>query len=160
MSISRNYGMHVVAAFLMAATAAAQDYGAEYAKTKGGGLLLNNMELKQSAAVGKNSAKEAVGMNGYSLIFQHDYNLCLVKAGQGGEAGDYAGWCVGDEKSSTYMNTRKVLFDKGTLKALDAAGKVIWQSTPKNDPYAKLIISPQGKLMITNAVGAVYWSKP
>ena len=99
-------------------------------------------------------------MNGYSLIFQHDYNLCLVKAGQGGEAGDYAGWCVGDEKSSTYMNTRKVLFDKGTLKALDAAGKVIWQSTPKSDPYAKLIISPQGKLMITNAVGAVYWSKP
>jgi hypothetical protein len=144
----------------MASTAVAQDYGAEYAKTKGGGLFLNNMELKQSPAEGKNSARESVGMNGYVLTFQQDYNLCLKRQGQGGEVGAYAGWCVSDEKPSTFMNTRKVVFDKGTLKALDGAGKVIWQSTPKNDPYAKIIISPQGKLMITNAVGAVYWSKP
>jgi len=32
-------------------------------------------------------------------------------------------------------------------------------STPKKDPYAKIIIAPNGQLMITNAVGAVYWSK-
>jgi hypothetical protein len=52
-----------------------------------------------------------------------------------------------------------VIFANGMLQCLDAAGKVVWASTPKKDPNAKLIIAPNGQLMITNAGGAVYWSK-
>ena len=147
---------------LVALPAIAQNsYGVEYANTKKGGLLLNNMELKQSPPDGKNSARESVGMNGHALIFQHDYNVCLVKSNPNAsdyKAGDYK-WCVGDEAKATFKNTRKVMFTNGMLQCSDASGKVIWSSAKKADPFAKIIIAPNGQLMITNAGGAVYWSK-
>jgi hypothetical protein len=165
----RKYTTNTIAALALglmaiALPAVAQDsYGVEYAKTKGGGLLLNNMELKQSPADGKNSKRDSVGMNGYGLIFQSDSNVCLKKSDPA--SGDYTlsdyRWCVNDEPTmkTAYRNTRKVMFANGMLQCLDAAGKVIWSSTPKKDPFAKIIIAPNGQLMITNAGGAVYWSK-
>jgi len=160
---------NAVAALLLGLTAlsglpaAAQNsYGVEYAKTKGGGLLLNNMELKQSPRDGKNSARESVGMNGHALIFQHDYNVCLVKSTSTGDykPSDFR-WCVSGEPGMNpkFQQTRKVLFVNGMLQCLDASGKVIWSTTPKKDPYAKIIIAPNGQLLITNAGGAVYWTK-
>lgn len=140
----------------------AQDsYGAEYAKTKKGGLLLDKMELKQSRPDAKGSFENAVAMNGHALVFQHDFNVCLVKMEPGAKAFTPAGvrWCVSQEAKAAYKNTRKVIFANGMLQCLDAAGKVVWASTPKKDPFAKIIIAPNGQLMITNAGGAVYWSK-
>lgn len=163
----RGLGTGAVAALVLAAAvglptvASAQGYGVEYAKTKGGGLLLNKMELKQSPPDSVNSKREAVGMNGYALVFQHDYNVCLVKSTPGTAsftASDYR-WCVNNEMGNRYQQIRKVIFEDGMLKCLDGTGKPIWASALKKDPYAKIIISPQGELMITNAAGAVYWSK-
>ena len=140
----------------------AQDsYGAEYAKTKKGGLLLDKMELKQSRPDAQGSFENAVAMNGYALVFQHDSNVCLVKMEPGAKAFTPAGvrWCVSQEANPAYKNIRKVIFANGMLQGLDAAGKVVWTSHKKADPFAKIIIAPNGQLMITNAVGAVYWSK-
>lgn len=152
MKVSMTLAAALVCAAGLATPALTQTSTADYARTGGGGLLLNNMELKQSP---EGSRENAVGMNGHVLIFQADYNLCLKTSP------DLAyRWCLNDEAKTTWMNTRKVVFVNGTLKALDGAGKTVWKSTAKADPYAKLIITPEGKLVTMNASGAVYWSRP
>ena len=126
------------------AIAADQDWATKYAKT-GKGLLTNDQEMTLGMHV---------NMSGYFLHHKNDHDLCLAKD----TTTDYS-WCMSKELP-TYKNVRKILFTLGMLQALDGAGKVIWHTTPKKDPYAKIMISPEGTLMITNSVGAIYWSKP
>lgn len=127
--------------------AQAQDSdGAEYAKTKKGGLLLDKMERKQSRPDAKGSFENAVARNGHALVFQHDSNRCLVKMEPGAKAFTPAGvrWCVSQEAKAAYKNTRKGIFVNGMLQCLDAAGKVVWTSHKKADPFAKLIMASTG----------------
>jgi hypothetical protein len=123
-------------------------FATEYAKNKNKlGLFLDSEELSK--------AKARYGMNGYALAFQSDNNVCLQKTD-----GTYGGWCTNDEFPD-WKKTAKVKFVQGSLQAMDDKGKVIWQTRGTvKDPYARLIISPEGKLMIINAAGAVYWFRP
>lgn len=109
-----------------------------------------DVELRQSR---QGSLQGAFVANGYALQWQADGNVCLNKGSE-----TYAGWCLSEE-SPSFANARKVLFRQGTLTVLDGAGQRIWQSTPANDPAAKLDITPQGRLQITDGAGKILWSK-
>ena len=138
------------ALLLASAPASAQTYAQTYAKTGKGGLLLDGMELKRSP---KDKVSEAVSMNGYMLIFQSDSNLCVQKVDRSHV------WCINDTIGSKYSQIAKVKFEKGTLIAYDAKGGKLWSTRTVADPYAKLILTPQGKLQTTSSVGVVYWEK-
>lgn len=131
-------------AILAAPQVAAQTYEQTYAKSGKGGLLLNDMELKRN---------EAVAMNGYKLIFQHDGNICLQK-----QPNTHV-WCVNDMIGQKYQEIAKVKFEKGTLIIYDNKGAKLWSTRSVADPYAKIIITPDGKLTTMSSVGAVYWQK-
>jgi len=138
------------AGVLAATQATAQTYEQTYAKSGKGGLLLNNMELKRSP---KGQVAEAVAMNGYRLIFQNDSNICVQK-----QPSTHV-WCVNDMIGNKFQQISKVKFEKGTLIAYDAKGAKLWSTRPVADPYAKIIITPEGKLTTMSSVGVVYWQK-
>lgn len=112
------------------------------------GLMYDGQEIRRT------EGSTALVMNGHKLVYQADGNLCLQTVDNGHR------WCVNDHIGADYQKTSKVVFQKGVLKVLDAGGKQLWATRSVADPYAKLVITPQGKLQTTNAANALYWENP
>ncbi|MFT4090335.1 MAG: hypothetical protein QM645_06355 [Asticcacaulis sp.] len=112
------------------------------------GMMYDGQEIRRTEGV------TSLVMNGHKLELQSDGNLCL-KTVQNGHR-----WCVNDHIGANYQQVSKVVFQRGVLKVLDANGKQLWATRNVADPYAKLVITPQGKLQTTSSVGALYWENP
>lgn len=99
------------------------------------------------------SREQFVSMNGYRLQVNPDGNLCLFA-----ETGPNPHrWCVNDEIGEKYAQIERVAFEDGVLSAYDANKAKLWSTRPVSDPYAKLTITTEGRLVITSASGALYW---
>ena len=143
-------GLTVALATVSVAPVASAQVWSEH---KGGGLLLNNKELKQTVRNG--SLENAVSMNKYALVFQHDYNLCIQTW-----PGMQYRRCISDE-GANYSPPRKLIYKNVQLRALDANGQSVWETVNPNDPTARLMFAYSGKLVSISADGKKqYWAWP